>query len=224
MMNEYIFFISILFVCLSSLLAVRLGKPAVIALVCLNAVLANLFVTKQIALFGLCATASDTLAIGASIGLNLLQEYWDRETARKTIALSFYATIFYTIVSQLHLLYVPHSIDTAHSHFCALLAPMPRLIAASLISYGIVQWLEYRIYARLKARYHGAHFALRNGISLSCTQLLDTILFSVLGLYGSTVTSLGALGDIILVSYILKMIVIFTAVPTIAYVRRHTIP
>jgi len=221
MTNELIFFISILFVCSSTLFALRTGKHALIALICLQAVLVNLFVTKQIALFGFCATASDTLAIGASLGLNLLQEYWGKHTARSTIFLSFCAALFYTALSQLHLLYTPHALDTTHEHFCALLTPLPRIIGASLITYLFVQWIDYHLYARLKNRYQGTQFAFRNFISLSFTQLLDTIFFSLLGLYGTIITTSAALRDIITISYILKMIVIITAVPTIALVRRY---
>lgn len=221
MLNELIFLLYTLFISVSCLYALRLGKEALIALVCLQAVLVNIFVTKQIALFGLCATASDALAIGASLGLNLLQEYWGKPVARTTIFLSFGAAIFYTIISQLHLAYIPHIVDTTHPHFCALFSPMPRIIIASLISYLITQVLDYRLYARLKARYQGSQFVIRNYLSLGCTQLLDTVLFSVLGLYGAIITTSSALFDIIIISYGIKMIIIMTTVPVIALVRRY---
>lgn len=224
MTNELIFFISIIFFCSSSLLALYLGKHALIALICLQAVLVNLFVTKQIQLFGFCATASDTLAIGTSLALNLLQEYWGKPIARSAIFLSFSAAIFYTIASQLHLWYIPHPIDTSHAHFYALLMPLPRIIAASLITYLFIQWIDYRIYARLKVAYQSKQFVFRNLISLCFTQLLDTVLFSILGLYGTIIPSYTALRDIIIVSYILKMIIIVSAVPAIGIVRRYIQP
>lgn len=224
MTNEAIFFIFIIFICSSSLVALKLGKSALIALICLQAVLANLFVTKQITLFGLCATTSDALAIGAALGLNILQEYWGKSVARTTIVLSFCAALFYTVVTQLHLWYTPHALDNAHEHFCTLLSPMPRIIAASLFTYILIQWLDSLIYTKLKTYYTGKHFTLRNMASLGFTQLLDTVLFSFLGLYGSVVLSIGALQDIIVISYILKMIIILTAVPVIACIRTFIKP
>ncbi len=72
MLNELIFLSYICVVSGASLIALALGKEALIALICLQAVLVNFFVTKQITLFGLTATASDALAVGTTLALNLL--------------------------------------------------------------------------------------------------------------------------------------------------------
>ena len=72
-MNETIFFLHIFSALLFLALAIRLGKMALGVYVALSGVLANLFVVKQIELFGLHATASDVFAVGGILGLNLLQ-------------------------------------------------------------------------------------------------------------------------------------------------------
>lgn len=221
MYNELLFFIAVIITTTATIGALRLGKEALIAVICLYAVLVNLFVSKQIILFGLCATASDSFAIGASLALNLLQEYWGAQIVRKTLLLSFCASFLYTIFSQIQILYTPHILDTAHIHFCAILEPLPRIIAASLAVYIIVQYIDYRIYNSLKVRFDGRYFTLRNMISLSFTQLLDTILFSFLGLYGTIVPTIEALYQIIIISYCIKILSIVTAVPITGYIRKY---
>ena len=214
MMNELIFFLYIAIVSSAALAALKLGREALVALICLQWVLANLFVTKQILLFGYNVTASDALAVGATLGLNLIQEYFGKELAQKTILIGFGATIFYTIISFMQLLYCPSQMDTAHVHFCALLDPMPRLVAASLITYLIVQYFDYKLYGFLKRNYPH-HFIMRNYISVGISQLIDTVLFSFLGLY----SILTPLLPLIVLSYGIKIAVTIFAVPFLSLSR-----
>jgi uncharacterized integral membrane protein (TIGR00697 family) len=211
-MNEFIFIAYIAIVIVSALVALRLGREALVSLICVQWVLANLFVTKQITLMGLNATTSDALAVGATLCLNLVQEYFGKELAQKTIVIGFGATIFYTMLSFLQVLYCPSAYDTAHEHFCALLTPMPRIVFASLITYLIVQQLDFYLYGFLKKRMHNRSFTLRNYLSVSISQLLDTILFSFLGLYGLV----ASIRDIIIISYGVKLVILVIAAPCIA--------
>lgn len=216
MMNELVFLIYTLLVSGAALGALLLGKEALVSLIVLNCVLANLFVTKQIILFSLNATASDALAVGATIGLNLLQEFFGRELALKAVWISFFGALYYTVVSVLHITYLPSILDMCHGHFCEILKPMPRLVAASLIVYFIVQQLDCRLYGFLRKKYHGKHFIIRNYISISSTQLLDTILFSFLGLYGIVEN----IGQIIVISYAIKLATLLFATPMIAMAKK----
>lgn len=215
MNNELIFFIYLATVSSTILGALWLGAEALITFMSLQWVLANLFVSKQITLFCLTVTASDALAVGATLCLNLIQEYYGKSLAVKAIFISFCATIFYTILSLFQVWYSPAACDVAHEHFCALLDPMPRLIFASLTTYVIVQFLDYLIYGFLKKTLPNQSLMIRNYISIGITQLIDTVLFSFLGLYGivSSMTS------IIIVSYAIKMAVLIGAGPFVALSR-----
>jgi hypothetical protein len=208
-MNEFLFLIYILIVTGAALTALRMGKEALVALISLQWVLANLFVTKQITLFGFNATSADALAVGATLGLNLLQEYYGKKIAQKTIIISFGATIFYTILSFMQVLYCPSSADTAHAHFCALLTPMPRIVLASVFTYLLVQQLDYRLYGYLKRTMVTRSITVRNYISVGITQLIDTVLFSFLGLYGI----IGNIGSVIVISYSIKLAILLCAGP-----------
>jgi queuosine precursor transporter len=216
-MNHTIFIFYITAVSIASILALRLGGEALVALMCLEWVLANLFVVKQISLFGLDVTASDALAIGSTLSLNLLQEYYGKTLAQKAIFISFFASSFYVIMTLLHLAYVPHSFDTSHIHFAAILSPMPRLIIASLIAYLITQTLECKLYAFFRMKFHNRHFILRNYLSVALTQLLDTILFTFIGLYGIIEHA----GHVIIVSYAIKLITLIINIPFLAYVKNR---
>ena len=74
MMNELLFIIHSIIIACFSLVALSLGSGALIAYVSLQCILANLMVLKQVTLFGLSATCADPFTIGATLGLNMLQE------------------------------------------------------------------------------------------------------------------------------------------------------
>lgn len=210
-MNELIFLTYLITIAISAYTALRLGAHALVALMSLLAVLANLFVSKQIILFGFQATASDALAVGVTICLNLIQEYYGKITARKAITTSFICLLAYTAFSKLHLLYTPALADGMQIHFEPILAIMPRITIASLFTFFIVQHLDATLYGFIKKSLPKTSFTFRNFISTSITQFIDTVLFSFLGLYGIVNT----ISSIIMISYSIKLITIFILVPLV---------
>ncbi|MBA3957163.1 MAG: queuosine precursor transporter [Parachlamydiaceae bacterium] len=205
------FFIQIFLIVGFALAALRLGQAALITWVTVQALIANLFVLKQITLFGFHVTASDAFAIGSLLGLNLLQEYFQPADVRKATWVCFFFMLFFTVVSQLHLLYQPSIHDSSQNAFMTLLAPAPRLLIASISVFLFVQQFDIRFFALLKRIFPHVNFALRVALSLAVSQLLDTILFSFLGLYGLV----ASVFDIIVVSFAIKLIVISCFTPIV---------
>lgn len=204
-MNETLFFIQILLIVGFALGSLRLGSAALTAWVSIQALIANLFVLKQIHLFGFDVTASDTYVIGSLLGLNFLQEYFGKEEARKATWVCFFFLLFFAVISQLHLLYEPSSYDTSQGAFLTILTPSPRLFIASMSVFFIVQQIDLRFFAFLKNRLPQLSFASRTAIALVVSQFLDTFLFSFAGLYGIV----ASIANIIVISFIIKLIVVF---------------
>jgi queuosine precursor transporter len=203
-MNEGLFFAQALLIVGFALGAFKLGKEALIAWVAIQALIANIFVLKQITLLGLDVTASDAFVIGSLLGLNFLQEYFSKEEANKATWICFFFMIFFTLVSQVHLLYQPSSYDTSQSAFLTLLSPTPRLLIASMSVFFIVQQIDIRFFSFLKKRFPHLNFAIRTTIALILSQFLDTVLFSFAGLYGIV----ASIAHIIVISFMVKLIVI----------------
>ncbi|OGB83826.1 hypothetical protein A3F66_04155 [candidate division TM6 bacterium RIFCSPHIGHO2_12_FULL_32_22] len=218
MFNELIFFGHILVVSIFAVIALKLKKEALIALICVQAILANVFVTKQMIFYGFCVTCTDIFTVGISLCLNFLQEYYDKKLAQKTIWISFFCLIFYLIMSQIHLLYLPAEIDIYHKYFMELFAPMPRIIIASMFAYLISQYIDTNVYSFLKTRIN--NFVIRNYGSIFISQLVDTVLFSFLGLYGIVHN----IWHIIFVSFLIKLISIIIIVPLSRVLLRYSHP
>jgi|688.fasta_scaffold19488_10 uncharacterized integral membrane protein (TIGR00697 family) len=214
-MNEILFLIQILIIIGFALGALKLGKGALIAWVAMQALIANLFVLKQITLLGFNVTASDAYVIGSLLGLNFLQEYFGKEEAQKATWVCFFFMAFFVIISQVHLLYRPSLYDSTQEAFVTILTQTPRLLISSLSVFWIVQQFDIRFFGFLKRIFPQIHFSLRSACSLILSQLLDTILFSFAGLYGIAVSMM----DIILISFAVKLLVIFCFTPLIRWVR-----
>ena len=200
---------------MSSLGALFLGKEALVGLICIKVILMNLLVPQEIMLFGLSATSVDALAVGTSLSLNLLNEYYGKTEALRAVTISSFAGLFYVCVTLLHRAYIPAPHDIYACHITPLLALAPRIIAASFFAYILTQKLEAKLYAYLKTSRLSRYFMIRNYASLCITQFLDTILFSYLGLYGI----LANIPQVIFLAYTIKIITILFAVPLLSLAR-----
>lgn len=214
-MNEILFFIHAFAVMGFVLAALKMGKGTLTALVALQAVLANLFVIKQICFFGFHVTCSDVYAVGSIFGLNLLREYFGKEAAKSALWTCFFAMGFFALMAQAHLFYAPSIHDTTHAAFETILSSSPRLLIASLLVFLFVQQIDLKLFGHLKEKLR-APLSVRNALSVSATQFLDTILFSFLGLWGLVAN----LADIVLISFLIKLCVIALMSPAIHFSKR----
>lgn len=214
-MNELIFFTQTIVILVFSLGALRLGKGALTAWVAIQALIANLFVLKQITLFSFEVTSSDAFVIGSLLGLNFLQEYYGQDEAKQASWICFFFMLFFVAVSQLHLFYQPSAFDSAHAAFQKILAPAPRLLAASMSVFFLVQQIDIRLFSFFKNKFSRLSFAARAAICLVISQFLDTFLFSFAGLYGLVISVF----DIIVVSFAIKLIVIGCITPVLKWVK-----
>lgn len=214
--NELLFFLHVALVIGFVFGALRFGAQGLIALIALQAVLANLFVIKQMSLFGFSVTCSDVFAVGSILGLNLLQEHFGKEMAQKAVKISFLSLAFFFVMTQVHLFYQPTSADQSQAAFLSIFSSTFRIVAASIGVYWVVQKLDVVLYGWLKQFFKGRQLLVRLGLSLLVMQLLDTVLFSFFGLYGLV----ESLFDIIVVSYAVKCLVILLGSPLAAFSKK----
>jgi len=218
-MNELIFLLHIISVVGVTFFALRFGKSALVALICLETVMANLFVLKQMTLFGLNATCADVFIIGSVLGVNLLQEYFGADFSKKAIKISFFAMFFYLLMSFIHLSYIPSQHDWAHILFNEILRFAPRITIASLFAYFISLKFNASFYERLNEKFNGKYLVLRNIISIIFTQLIDTIIFVYIGLFGIV----GSPVQVIIVGFTIKVLITLIASPFISFSKKYLI-
>jgi uncharacterized integral membrane protein (TIGR00697 family) len=215
-MNEALFFFHIILVMAFGFGALKMGKTALSTWVALQAVLANLFVIKQICFLEFHVTCSDVFAVGSIFGFNLLREYHGQKAAKRALWICFFAMIFFAVMAQIHLFYLASSFDTSQQAFEVVLSSSPRLLATSLIVFILVQQIDLHLFGIFKKKFQFLPLSLRNAFSVSITQFLDTFLFSILGLWGLV----AHLSDIILISFLIKLLVIALMSPLMHFSKR----
>ncbi|MDE3055235.1 MAG: queuosine precursor transporter [Verrucomicrobiota bacterium] len=211
-MNEALFFLQIILCPLSLLIVLRWGKAPLVALTAVQALLANLFLMKQIDLFGLTLTSSDPFALGTLLGITLIQEYFGEKSAKETVKAIFGALLFFTLAAKIQLCTLPAAADRAHPAFEILFSSTPRIVLSSLVVFFIAQRVEIWIYGALSKSW----YPLRLFLSLFVAQGLDTLLFSFAALYGL----ISPLLPIIVTSFGIKCLVLACGASFAALSRR----
>jgi uncharacterized integral membrane protein (TIGR00697 family) len=209
MLNNLLFFFSTGVVVLLAGLALKQGKEALYGWIAFQGIAANLFVLKQITLFGFNATASDVFAVGSLFSLNLLRRHYGGLEAKRAIHLALMGMIAFCGLGQLHLCYQPSPLDSAHAAYYTLLAPNPRLMLASVTVFFIVQHFDNFLYGQLQRTWLKDMLLSLNIFTLLISQGLDTLLFSLFGLYGLV----QGLTEIMWISYLIKVCAIAALVP-----------
>lgn len=185
-----------------------MGLSALHSWLCLLGIAMNLFINKQVSILSFNVTATDAIAIGYLLGLNIIQEYFGKKEAQKHVKIFFLVSFGFLILSHMHLWYVPNAYDTTHQAYVEVLSNLPRILIASLFSFLVIQFLDISFFNFLKNKFKN-FFTTRAFFSLTLSQILDTFIFSLIGLWGIVEN----LKDIILVSLAIKILIIFMASP-----------
>jgi queuosine precursor transporter len=211
-MNEIFFALHIIIVSILVLGALKLGKQALTLAFCFQALIANLLIFKQMSFFGFVITCTDAYIIGCYFSLGLIQHYYGEKAANKAVSLCLYLLISFLIVSMMHLLYQPSEYDTYHDLYKKLLKTTPRIILTSLLVGFTSQKFNIYLQNFLGKKFLTLPRSLKIAIPIVCSQLLDTVAFSLLALYGLV----HSLSSIILMSYLIKLLTILCMTPFIA--------
>lgn len=201
------------------LLALKIGKEWLKAAVLLQWVLANLFVLKQIHLFGLNATATDAFVVSGSLGIALVNEFCGKKEAKKVVWMGFLIMLFCALMSLFQLQYEPSLFDEKSLAYGAILAPMPRLLIASFIAYIIAEFVNVFLSHFLK-QLSSDKFPIARWIGVAAvSQFIDTVLFTIVGLYGIA----SNLSTIILISFCIKCCALLISWPLISRVKKYVL-
>jgi queuosine precursor transporter len=215
MSNEAIFFIHIFFTLAFSLASLAFGKRALAASVVVQAVLANLFVLKQIELFGFLVTCADAYIVGAMFSQTMLQEFYGEEAAKKTTNEYLLLSVWYLVSTQIHLAYNPLSLDWTSPHFDALFSSVPRIVVGGIAAMFVglnVNRIAFRI---LKPVVGKRWISVATFLSISISQVLDSVVFTVIALAGMV----ASIWHIIFVSTAIKIVAAMMLAPFIRLAR-----
>jgi len=195
------------------------GKNGLYAWIGAATVLANIQVVKTIEIFGIVATLGNTIYATIYLTTDLLNEKYGEKEARKAVWFGFFTLVMSMILMQMALKFVPQQSDISQEALETIFGLMPRLALGSLTAYFVSQFLDVRLFSKLKKAYPGRNqLWIRNNGSSLLSQLVDTLVFASIAFAG--VYSWSVWWQIVLSTYLLKFIVSAASTPVI-YVARN---
>lgn len=222
MTNALLFFGWTIVVIAGVLAAFRyFGKVGVYGALGIYIILANLFVVKQITLFGIAATGGNSLYGALFLATDLISEYWGKKEAQKAVWFGWLAAFTFLVSTQVFLAFIPSPDDFADSPMRTVFSLTPRIVAASLVAYLISQTHDVFAYHMWMRRTQGRHLWLRNNASTWVSQLIDSVVFSSIAFIG--VFPLPVVLEIATSTYFLKIIVAALDTPFI-YLSKRWLP
>lgn len=181
MSNKLLFIIQTIIGLAFTLVAFSMGRNWLYGYIAVCIVLANIFVTKQITLFGIPATGGNVLYGSIFLATDLLSEHFGKREARQAILLGFGAALFYLIMSQFILKFSPSPDDWGAAEGMATIFDFaPAIVLATLMAYLISQFHDIWAFHWIREKTGGRYLWLRNNGSTWVSQLIDSVVFSIL--------------------------------------------
>lgn len=220
MYNFLIFVLAVVFFLLSVVVIYKLfGKVGIYAYICFATILANIQVCKSIELFGLTTTAGPVLYASTYLCTDILSERYGKDTAKRAVWLGVVINLLWLFGTQLTLWFIPAAADYIQPSLKVVFGMVPRICAASLLSYVISQRLDVFLYHFIweKTGKTEKGLWLRNNGSTMLSQLADSVIFVTVAFAGTMPWNVFA--QIMLTNYLFKVIVAVCDTP-FAYIAR----
>lgn len=225
MINEILLLGSLIFIFGTVLLAYRFfGKTGLYCISAIATVLANIEVVILVNAFGMEQTLGNVLFASTFLVTDILSECEGKKEANKAVWLGVLSSIFFLVLSQSWIYYIPSENDFVHSSVKEVFANTPRMIIASLAVYAISQlfdvWLYHKWWAFTEKRFGDKRrfLWLRNNGSTLVSQLLNTLLFTLFAFWGTY--DIKTLVSIFLSSYVIYVVTSLLDTPVLYLARK----
>lgn len=225
MINELLLTGSLIFIFSCVLLAYRFfGKTGLYCLSAIVTVLANIEVLILVNAFGAEQTLGNVLFASTFLITDILSEYESKKAANKAVLIGIFASLFFLLLSQSWLLYIPNENDTMSEAIHTVFSSTPRMLISSLAVYAISQifdvWLYHKWWAFTEKRCGNKKkfLWLRNNGSTLISQIINTLLFTLFAFYGTYDNQ--TLFSIFLSSYVIFVFTSLLDTPVIYLARR----
>jgi uncharacterized integral membrane protein (TIGR00697 family) len=179
--NETLFLAFLLLdMCLVVLMYRIFGREGLFGYMVLAIITCNIEVLKQVEMFGFPVTLGNVLYGSIFLTSDIIAEVYGKREARRAVWLGFAAMLLSTLFIQIALHFKPNDYDAAHPHLLALFQFLPRIAVASLLAFLVSQHLDVMLFAFFRQRMQGRALWFRNNASTLISQLVDTVLFTLL--------------------------------------------
>ena len=192
MINELLLIGSLLFIFSMVILSYKLfGKTGLYCMSAIATVLANIEVLILVNAFSMEQTLGNVLFASTFLITDILSECEGKKAANKAVWIGMFTSLFFLMLSQSWLLYIPSENDTAMDAVKGVFSNTPRMLIASFAVYAVSQMFDVWLYHKWwkltenKSGDKRKFLWLRNNGSTLISQLVNSLLFTLLAFYGT---------------------------------------
>lgn len=199
------------------------GKAGLYCLSAIVTILANIEVNILVYAFGLEQTLGNVLFASSFLITDILSENEGKKAANKAVWIGMFSSLFFLLLSQSWLLYLPSENDWAAAPMREIFSGTPRLLLSSFAVYAVSQMFDVWLYHKWwdftekKCGDRKKFLWLRNNGSTLISQLINTLLFTLLAFYGTYDNM--TLISIFLSSYVIYIFTSLLDTPTVYLAR-----
>lgn len=179
-------------------------------------IVSNIVAAKVVSFWGLVTPAAIVAYPLTFLMTDVIGEIWGKEEANRTVKVGFICQIISLALIGLAILLPIAPFADNQTEFKSIMGQSFRLVGASLTAYLIAQFNDVLIFHKLKKKTNGKYKWLRNNLSTTTSQLLDTSIFIVIGFIG-TVPNIWTM---IASQYLIKFIYAILDTPFFYYLTR----
>ncbi|MCU6708747.1 queuosine precursor transporter [Paenibacillus sp. J5C_2022] len=196
------------------------GKNGLYAWIGAAVILANIQVVKTIEMFGFVMTLGNTMYGTIFLATDLINEKFGDKEAKKAVWFGFFFLLMSTAVMQMALVFKPQETDFGDPALHAIFDLAPRIALGSLAAYLTSQFLDVKIFSRLKVKFPTrGQLWIRNNGSTAVSQLIDTLIFCTIAFAGAEGLPWGVWWQIVITTYVLKFVISVSSTPVIYWAR-----
>jgi uncharacterized integral membrane protein (TIGR00697 family) len=195
------------------------GKQGLYAWIAAAVILANIQVVKTIGMFGFVMTLGNTMYGTIYLTTDLLNEKYGEKEAKRAVWFGFFFLLMSTVIMQLVLVFKDFDAGIpAQAALETIFGLAPRIALGSLTAYLVSQFLDVRLFSKLKVKYPTrSQLWIRNNGSTGVSQLVDTLVFCTIAFAG--VFDWNVWWDIAITTYVIKFVISVASTPVIYWAR-----
>ena len=225
MSNEFLLAGSVVLIFGAVLLGYKFfGRSGLYCMSAVMTILANIEVILLIDAFSMEQTLGNVLFAATFLITDILSECEGKAKANKAVWIGVFSSLFFLLLSQSWLIYTPSVNDYAYESIKNVFSNTPRMIISSLVVYVVSQlfdvWLYHKWWSFTEKRFcdKRKYLWLRNNGSTLISQILNTLLFTLLAFWGTYDAK--TLISIFLSSYVIFIVTSLLDTPVVYFARR----
>lgn len=184
---------------------------------------ANVLAQKLIPVWGYQVTAASIVYPMTYVLSDVLTEVYGYSCARVVIWSALLCNILFALLSEIAIMLPSAPIWHEQEQFAMIMGHTPQIVAASMVSYLVGEFMNAYVLARLKVLTDGKHLWIRTIGSTVVGQASDTIIFTSLAFYG--ILNFNQMLSLMVTMYALKVLYEVLLTPFVywltAFLKRH---